>query len=64
MAPAFAAVALVSSAGAAVQSLYWSVLPRDTPPGTRTALAAAAIAHAAAWMTYLRKSRRVRAAYD
>jgi hypothetical protein len=63
-APAFAAFAVASSAAAAVQSLYWSVLPRDTSPGERMPLAAAAIAHAAAWIVYLRKSRRVRAAYD
>ncbi len=63
-APAFASVALTASAAAAVQSLYWSVLPRNTLASDRLPLAAAAIAHAAAWMVYLRKSRRVRAAYD
>lgn len=63
-APKFAAVAIAASAAAAVPSLYWSVLPRNTVPGDRAPLAAAAIAHAAAWIVYLRKSRRVRAAYD
>jgi hypothetical protein len=61
--PAFAAVAVVASAAVTVQSLYWSVLPGNTMPGDRLPLALAAIAHAAGWMAYLRKSRRVRALY-
>jgi hypothetical protein len=63
-APAFAAVAVASSAAATLQSFYWSVLPHDILPAERLSLAAAAIAHAAAWIVYLRKSRRVHAAYD
>jgi hypothetical protein len=62
--PAFAAVALVASGAASVQSLYWSVLPADTMPGDRLPLALVAIAHAAGWMVYLRRSRRVRALYE
>ncbi|MEP6915448.1 MAG: hypothetical protein ABJC89_07370 [Acidobacteriota bacterium] len=62
-APGFAAVAILVSAAASVQSLYWSVLPSSTMPGDRLPLALAAIAHAAGWMVYLRRSRRVRALY-
>jgi hypothetical protein len=61
--PVFAALALGASAAADVQSLYWSVLPANTMPGDRLPLALTAIAHAAGWMAYLRKSRRVRALY-
>ena len=63
-APAFAAVAIAASGAATVQSLYWSVLPADTMPGHRLPLALVAIAHAAGWMIYLRRSRQVRALYD
>ena len=62
-APAFAAVAVIASAAATVQSLYWSVIPGNTMPGDRLPLALTAIAHAAGWIAYLRKSRRVRALY-
>jgi hypothetical protein len=61
--PGFAAVAVLASAAVSVQSLYWSVLPGNTMPGDRLPLALTAIAHAAGWMVYLRKSRRVRALY-
>jgi hypothetical protein len=60
----FGIVALAGSAGVSVQSLYWSVLPRQTLPDDRIILAGAAIVHAAAWIAYLRRSRRVRALYD
>jgi hypothetical protein len=62
-APGFAAAGVVACAAATVQSLYWSVLPGNTMPGDRLPLAALAIAHAAGWIVYLRKSRRVRALY-
>jgi hypothetical protein len=62
-APAFAAAAVLASGAATVQSLYWSVLPSNTMAGDRPPLALAAIAHAAGWMMYLRRSRRVRALY-
>jgi hypothetical protein len=62
-APSFAAVALAASAATAVQSLYWSALPGQTKPGDHLALAILAVAHAAGWIAYLRKSRRVRTTY-
>lgn len=62
-APVFAEVALVACALACVQSLYWTRLPSDTMPGDRLPLAIVAIAHAAGWMSYLRKSRRVRSLF-
>ena len=62
-APAIAVAALAASAATAVQSLYWSSLPGQTMPGDHLLLALVAIAHAAAWIAYLRISRRVRATY-
>jgi hypothetical protein len=62
-APAFAVVALVASAAAAVQSLYWSSLPGQTMPGDHLPLALLAVAHAAGWIAYLRISQRVRTTY-
>lgn len=61
MGPALAAAALVASAAASVQSLYWSVLPHQTSPGTELPLAALAVTHAAVWLIYLKRSRRIRA---
>lgn len=60
-APRFAAFALAASAARAIQSLYWSSLPSQTMPGDRLPLALGAAAHAAGWIVYLRRSRRVRA---
>ena len=51
--PMLAIVALALSAGVTVQSLYWTWLPRQTPPGTQAPLATLAIVHAAAWIAYL-----------
>lgn len=51
--PAMAIVALILSAAASVQSLYWSRLPHQTPPGAQLPLATIAVAHAAAWVAYL-----------
>jgi uncharacterized protein DUF2569 len=62
-APAIAVVALAASAVTAVQSLYWSWLPGHTMPGDHLPLAFVAVAHAAAWIAYLRISRRVRTTY-
>ena len=59
-APVFAEIAVAACAVASVQSLYWTRLPANTMPGDRLPLAIAAMAHAAGWMVYLRKSRRVR----
>ena len=59
--PPLAAAALVGSAAAAVQSLYWSVLPHQTMPGDELPLAVGAVLHAGAWLVYLARSRRIRA---
>ena len=56
-----ARAAVIGLAIAAVQSLYWTVLPRQTSPGTELPLAAIATAHAAIWLVYLQRSARVRA---
>jgi hypothetical protein len=53
-----AAVAVVASAVASVQSLYGSVLPRQTMPGDERWLAIFAILHAVFWLTYLKTARR------
>jgi hypothetical protein len=58
--PILAAAALVASAAASVQSLYWSVLPHQTKPGDELPLAILSVLHAAAWLVYLSRSRRVR----
>jgi hypothetical protein len=62
--PALAAIAVGASAAITIQSLYWTRLPGNTAPGERLPLSILAIAHAAGWIAYLRKSRRVRAVYD
>lgn len=62
-APRFAAAAIAASAAVSVQSLYWSVLPDNTVPADRLPLTVIAVAHAAGWIAYLRRSRRVRAVY-
>jgi hypothetical protein len=48
-----AIVALILSAAVSVQSLYWSRLPHQTPPGAQLPLATIAVAHTAAWVAYL-----------
>jgi hypothetical protein len=63
-APAVAAIALAAWAAIAVQSLYWTRLPGNAAPGEKLPLAIAAVAHAAGWIAYLRRSRHVRAVYD
>jgi hypothetical protein len=60
-APALAAVALIGSAAATVQTLYWSALPHQTIPGTEALLSTIAVVHAAIWLIYLKRSRQVRA---
>jgi len=62
-APALAAFAVAASAAVTIQSLCWSRLPGNIVPGERLPLALVALAHAAGWIAFLRKSRRVRAAY-
>jgi hypothetical protein len=61
IAPTLAAAALIASAAASVQSLYWSALPQQTSPGTAFPLALIAVAHASVWLIYLKRSRRMRA---
>ena len=56
--------AVAASAAVSVQSLYWSSLPHQTMPGERLPFAILALAHATAWIVYLKRSRRVRAIFD
>jgi hypothetical protein len=58
--PLLAKTALIGSAAASVQSLYWSVLPHQTKPGDELPLAIVAVVHAAVWVAYLGRSRRFR----
>lgn len=53
---AFAMMALVLAALAAVQNLYWSVLPSQIMPGDELPLALFATAHSAFWLTYLHRA--------
>lgn len=62
--PTLAAAALVASAGASIQSLFWSALPNQVVPGSELPLAALSTVHALAWLLYLKRSRRVRAIRD
>jgi hypothetical protein len=48
-----AILALALSAGVSVQSLYWSRLPRQTPPGAELPFSIVAVTHAAGWVAYL-----------
>jgi hypothetical protein len=48
-----ARIALITSAVASVQSLNWSVLPRQTAPGEALPLSIGAVLHAGAWILYL-----------
>jgi hypothetical protein len=43
-----------------VQSLYVSALPSNVFPGDRLPLASVIVLHSAAWIVYLRRSKRVR----
>ena len=62
-APAVAQAAVACCAIEVLQSLGWSRLPHDIPPGDRLPFALVAITHATGWIGYLRKSRRVRSLY-
>lgn len=53
-----AAAAVVASLVVALQSLYWTSLPRDVAPGDRLPLALASCAHAAFWLAFLGAERR------
>jgi hypothetical protein len=52
-----AAAAVAAACAATLQSLAWTVLPRDLAPGERLPLAALAIVHTAFWMVWLRLNR-------
>lgn len=52
--------ALVLSAIAACQSLYWSVLPHQTVPSDKPVLAALAVFVTSAWLIYLGRKEIVR----
>ena len=54
--PFLAMLAIVLSAATSVQTLYWSRLPQQTPPGAQLPLAVLAMAHAAGWVAYVRLS--------
>jgi hypothetical protein len=58
--PSLAAVALIGSAAATVQTVYWTALPHQTVPGSERLISALAIGHAAIWLLYLGRSRRIR----
>jgi hypothetical protein len=51
--------AVVAATAMSVQSLYWSALPHDVPPGTTLPLALIAGGHGAAWVLYLRRADAV-----
>ena len=52
---ALAATAVLAAAAGSVQSLYWSALPHNLPPGTKLPLALVAMSHGAGWFLYLRR---------
>jgi hypothetical protein len=56
-----AAIALVLSATADVAAYSTSFLPNNLPPGDAPFYISACLAYHAAWLTYLVRSRRVRA---
>ncbi len=53
-----AEVAVAAVAAAAVQSLYWTWLPRNTMPGDKLPLAALIVTVASGWLVYLRRLPR------
>ena len=59
--PMLARMAIAAAGLSGVQSLYWSVLPSDVFPSDRLPLAVLTVAHAVAWLVYLRRSKRIRA---
>ena len=52
-----ASAALIATAVTGVQSLYWTVLPRQTSPGDKLPFALVVVVHAGAWLTLLRRIR-------
>ena len=59
--PVLARIAIAAAGLSGVQSLYWSVLPSSVFPSDRLPLAALTVAHAGAWLVYLRRSKRIQA---
>jgi hypothetical protein len=53
--------ALLVNAGATLQALYSSALPRDVQPGLAFPLAVVTVVHALVWLAYLKRSRRLKA---
>jgi len=53
-----AAVAVVVNAAITVQSLFWTMLPRQVAPGERLPLTLLACAHAVFWLVMLHRWRR------
>jgi hypothetical protein len=54
----FAALAVVASGIATIQSLYWSTLPRQLAPGERLPLAALTTALTVVWVVLIRRLRQ------
>jgi hypothetical protein len=57
-----AGFALIGMGLTQVQSLYWSVLPRNTYPGDKLPRAIVVVLHSVVWLAYLRRSRMVKEA--
>jgi hypothetical protein len=53
-APLMAAAGVIARAVVSLQSLFWTVLPRDVAPGMRLPLALLACAIAAIWLAVIR----------
>jgi hypothetical protein len=53
-----AAVAVAASGAAAMQSLFWTVLPRQLAPGERLPLAALTVVHTLFWLIWIRLQAR------
>ena len=56
--PSVSAAAVVVNSAMAVQSLFWTVLPRNLAPGERLPVAAVAIANAVFWLVVIRSLAR------
>ena len=54
--PFLATIAVSLSAAVSVQSLFWTRLPQQTAPGAQWPFAILALAHAAGWIVYLRRT--------
>jgi hypothetical protein len=63
-APSVAMAAVVLNAITTLQTIFWSVLPRDIAPGSALPLAALTLANALFWVLYLRRSSYVKRAFS